>query len=179
MFGYITASDAVEKFDKIKELISETTKSYEYSLQLYYDIVENSSKNEEIKILQMELYAIIDTIKAYLKEYDITMNKQHISDAVELYIKEMIPKLKELNKKKYAINYVECNEKKCNLIQVPYSISTENLEWDISVDNKQNIISLVNGMENTTSKKKKDKTLKARPQKDTIATTNKIPKQKT
>jgi hypothetical protein len=153
-----------------KELIYETTRSYEYSLNIYYDIVENASKNEEIKKLQTDIYLTIDTIKEYIKEYEFSNNKQFITDTIELYIKDMIPKLKEFNNKKYAINYVDCNDKICSLIQIPYYVSNENLEWDISVDNKQGIVSMVYGMENTTSslkkKKEKDKTLKNKPPKD-------------
>lgn len=47
LFGYITAEEAVAKFDKIKEAVTQTTKLYEYTLQQYMNIVDNSEKKRK------------------------------------------------------------------------------------------------------------------------------------
>jgi hypothetical protein len=146
LFGYITAEDAVVKFDKLKEQVTEFTKVYEFTLQTYLNIVDNPVKKTELEKLQIEFYNNLDNFNLMIKQYNTTQNTQLIVDAIELYKNTMEPRANEIMHKKYAYNGVEYNEddNTFHLIQMP--ITHENLEWDL-MDNGQKVISFKIGVE--------------------------------
>jgi hypothetical protein len=152
LFGYITAEEAVTKFDQIKEAVTELTKVYEYTLQYYLNIVDNTEKKEEIKKLQLELYNNLDNFNSMIEQYNKTKNTQLIVDAVHLYTNTMKPRADEIIAKKYAYTAVEYDEddNTFHLVQLPFSI--ENLEWDIS-ETGQKVLSMKTGLEKFSSKK--------------------------
>jgi hypothetical protein len=144
LFGYITAKDAVEKFDIIKDKVAEITKMYEYSLQEYLNIANNSEKKQEINDIQVELYRNLITFNELISEYSLKQEIQYIIDAITLYNDNINPKSVELRNKRYVYSNVEYNEwdDVYTLIQIP--ISKENLEWNIS-QKGQRVISLKMG----------------------------------
>ena len=152
LFSYITAEEAVAKFDQIKEAVTETTKVYEYTLQHYLNIVDNSEKKEEVKKMQLEFYNNLDNFNTMIEQYNKTKNTQIIVDAVHLYTNTMQPRAKEIIAKKYAYTGVEYNEddNTFHFVQIPFSI--ENLEWDIS-ETGQKVLSMKTGHERFSSKK--------------------------
>ena len=156
LFGYIPTHIAVKRFDDIKEQITSTTNLYETVLQNYNNIVNNSEKKEALIKLQTELYANIDTFKSIIAKYDETENTQLVNDAVELYINTMIPRLKEIMKKKYSYSGVDYdkNDNTLQLIQKPVTI--KDFETDVG-DDGETVVSLKMGVEvkSSTSARKK------------------------
>lgn len=99
--------------------------------------------------------------KQMINEYKETNDELKINSAVEFYINEMMPKLKEIQSMKYNVNYIEYAENYdtsgsiknvYKLIQLPNSL--ENTEFLIESDNK--VLSFVTGI----NKSKKAKTMK-------------------
>jgi hypothetical protein len=152
LFGYITAEDAVAKFDKLKEQVSEFSKIYEFTLQTYLNIVDNEEKKTELKKLQIDFYNNLDNFNTMIKQYKSTKNTQLIVEAVELYTNTMQPRANEIMKKKYVYNGIEYNEDNntFHLIQIP--ITNENLEWDLT-ENGQKVVSFKVGVEQEKRKK--------------------------
>jgi len=146
LFGYISSKDAVEKFDDIKESFSGISINYEYSLNSYTDIIDNKEKKEELQKDEAEVQLIIGNMKKMISEYERGGDVQFVNDAVEIYVKEMVPLLDIIMKKKYAYSGVDYNEDTniYKLIQVPFSI--DNLEWDLA-DKTQGIVSFKMGMD--------------------------------
>jgi len=146
LFGYITAQEAVLKFDVLKEQVTEFTKIYEFTLQTYLDVVDNPVKKAELEKLQLEFYNNLDNFNLMIKQYNSTQNTQLIVDAVELYKNAIEPRANEIMNKKYVYNGVEYNEddNTFHLIQLP--ITNENLEWDL-MENGQKVISFKIGVE--------------------------------
>jgi len=146
LFGYITPEEAVAKFDKLKEQVSEFTKIYEFTLQTYLNIVDNEKKKTELEKLQIQFYNDLDNFKIMIKQYNSTQNTQLIVDAIELYTNTMQPRANEIMKKKNVYNGVEYNEddNTFHLIQMP--ITNENLEWDLT-ENGQKVVSFKIGVE--------------------------------
>ena len=152
LFGYITATAAVARFDKIKEEVADATKIYEFTLEQYLNIVDNVEKKEELKKLKLEFYNNLDNFNAMIQQYKTTQNTQFIIDAVELYNTTMQPRVNEILKNTYSYNGVEYNEddNTYHLIQIPISI--EDHEWDIS-EHGQKIVSMKMGLEKFAQKR--------------------------
>jgi len=174
LFGYITAEQAVEKFDTIKEDMSSTMGLYELRLSFLLKVVANKERQEKTRKIQEELYKNIESIKQLIKEYEATQSTQYTHDAVEIYINDMIPKFIELNRVAKEVGFcyksdtsdevicsyrcVEFNpeEQTFELIVKPYF--TEEIEMDLS-EKGQSVVSMVVGQERTVSKKKDKKIL--------------------
>jgi hypothetical protein len=144
LFGYITSDEAVNKFDQIKENVASTTNLYEYALQNYNNIVNNPEKKDALDKQQIELYENVNTFKSIIKEYKQTENTQLVNDAVDLYVHTMIPKLKEIMKKKYSYSGVEYNEDDNTFHLIQKFVSNGDLELDVG-DNGETVVSLKMG----------------------------------
>jgi|LauGreSuBDMM15SN_2_FD.fasta_scaffold18265_2 hypothetical protein len=161
LFGYLTTEEALAKFEKVKEQINEINSSYEVTMSLYNDIVDNNKKQEKIKTFQTECFVIIDNIKKTIQEFIKTNNTQYTLDVVDIYKNQLIPKLEELNKLKYAIRMIDYDEDKniYTLQQKEYSIQM--LEGDYGVE-PQGIVRFVVGQGNEVKTKKPTITKKSK-----------------
>jgi hypothetical protein len=146
LFGYITSGVAVAKFDEIKENVASTTNLYEYALQNYNNIVNNSEKKEALGKQQIELYENVNTFKSIIKEYKQTENTQLVNDAVDLYVHTMIPKMKDIMKKKYSYSGVEYNEDDNTFHLIQKIVTTGDFELDVG-DNGETVVSLKTGVD--------------------------------
>lgn len=155
LFGYITAEEAVSKFDKLKEQVSEFTKIYEFTLQTYLNVVDNEEKKAELEKNQMEFYNNLDNFNLMINQYNSTQNTQLIVDAVELYTNSIQPRANEIMNKKYVYNGVEYNEDDNTFHLIQMSITNENLEWDLA-DDGQTVVSFKVGVEQEKRKPSKN-----------------------
>ena len=146
LFGYITSGVAVAKFDEIKENVASTTNLYEYALQNYNNIVNNSEKKEALNKQEIELYENVNTFKSIIKEYKQTENTQLVNDAVDLYVHTMIPKMKDIMKKKYSYSGIEYNEDDDTFHLIQKFVSNGDLELDVG-DNGETVVSLKMGVD--------------------------------
>ena len=126
LFGYTTTEAAIEKFDKTKEAINDIHFLLNFNYEQLFDIVDNKSKNERIQKLQEEIYFFVAEIKQSMSKFNTTTNVQFARDAVEIYVKQMQPKIDELVTLKYKINLVEYDESNgtYHLIQKKLGIAT-------------------------------------------------------
>lgn len=95
--------------------------------------------------------------KQLISDYMDTENALVLTEAVTFYVKEMVPKLKEIQEMKYAVNFVEYNpdDDTYKLIQHPNSL--EDGEFFIKNDDK--IVKFIKGVRKE-KKSKKSKTMK-------------------
>ena len=95
--------------------------------------------------------------KQLISNYMDTENALVLTEAVTFYVKEMVPKLKEIQKMKYAVNFVEYNpdDNTYKLIQYPNSL--EDGEFFIKNDDK--IVKFIKGVRKE-KKSKNSKTMK-------------------
>jgi hypothetical protein len=171
LFGYITSENAVSKFDAIKEQLKDLTQSYEYSIQQYYNIVDNSEKQDGLLKIQSELNANISALKHLMQDYDKTQNVSMANDAVELYVNEIMPKLEKIMSDKYSYCEVETESignNEVNFILVQKTHTVEELEWNLG---KPGVISMKMGNSDNMLKKKKTANEVAAP----VPTTGLIP----
>jgi len=110
LFGYTKTEIAIENFDKIKEAINDTSFLLNINYEHLFDIVDNKTTNESIIKLKEETYTLVDNIKQSINQFDSTGNVQFVRDAIDIYVNQMDPKLKELMKLKYKVNLVEFDD---------------------------------------------------------------------
>lgn len=146
LFGYIDSEEAVKRFDEIKENISALMSSYEYTLEIYLNIVNNKEKKEDLKKQQSQFFNQIDNFKKMISEYEKTQDVQYVSDAIDLYINSILPSSTKIRNLKYSYSAVEYDDDNntYSLIQKPITI--EDLEWDLG-ETPQGVISMKMGME--------------------------------
>ena len=117
LFGYVSAPDAIAKFDKIKEKMADANASYEIILNTYMSIVDNKPVKEKINKLLLDTYADIQSSHELVNKYEREQNVDFINDLVTMYITQLTPKLVELRQLLYPYNAVEKNDNTCILIQ--------------------------------------------------------------
>lgn len=137
LFGYITSQQAVENFEKIKEDLETSVNNYELFMQFYNTVVDNSNRKKDVIELEEEVYTTIDSMKQWMKDFDKTGNRKFVVDTVESYINTMIPKLRELMKKKYMYSAVEYNEEEKKYILIQKKYAREYLEVNLGEDGEK------------------------------------------
>jgi len=142
LFGYLSENEVVNKFEELKEKIKSETANYEFLLSEYNIIVNNNEKIKTIDKNTKEIYELVDKIRNATDKYEKTDNLRYVDDAVTVYVNDLTPKIKENNKLKYKVEYVDFNEydNTYHLIQIPYTVE----DMESSLDNK--VINLVTGL---------------------------------
>ena len=134
LFGYVSAPDAIAKFDKIKEKMADANASYEIILNTYMSIVDNKPVQEKINKLLLETNVDIQSTHELVNKYEREQNVDFINDLVTMYITQLTPKLVELRQLLYPYTAVEKEKKKydntCVLIQRKMEI--EEMERDMA-----------------------------------------------
>jgi hypothetical protein len=132
LFGYVSAPDAIAKFDKIKERMADANASYEIILNTYMSIVDNKPVQEKINKLLLDVYANIQSSHELVNKYEREQNVDFINDLVTMYITRLTPKLVELRKLLYPYNAVEKYDNTCVLIQ--RKMEFEQMELDMATN---------------------------------------------
>ena len=155
LFGYISSEEAVKKFEEIRENVINRTENAQFFLSLLNVTTDSNEKKEKLNKTQMEIYTNIENIKKMMSEYEKTNTKQFVFDAVDVYVNDMIPRLKKLMNLKYAKSYVDYEDDGTyKLVQLPYSI--DQLEFVLGEDN-QVVEKMQLGLKELKEKKEKQK----------------------
>lgn len=112
LFGYTEREVALEKFNRMKEQLENTSNMYEYEIQLQKNIVSNVDKIMKTTESQTSIIDTIQQIKQLISMYKTQADPAFISESVELYINKLLPELsihreftKELTEKDYEDTY--------------------------------------------------------------------------
>ena len=123
LFGYVTSEKALVKFEELKKAISEFTSSLELLLDKYSEISLNENKQKKINDVKVETYNIINDIKKQMDDFTISKKTIFTQNSINIYINELLPKLKELMSLTYGVNRVELENNKYYLVQKTNSIA--------------------------------------------------------
>lgn len=166
--------EVVDIFNRLTEELKTETKNTGFIIET--DILSNDNPEKALLLKQtIDEFGkgFILPFKQMIKEYDKTNNELIINQAVTFYIKEMIPKLKEILSLKYDVSMVEFDESQniYKLIQLPNLL--ESSEYYIRSDDK--VVKFIRGVRkeknktrkeldtSITSKTSKNKTRKIKP----------------
>jgi hypothetical protein len=127
LFGYISQEMIIKRFNELQENIEQINYLLNYNYEFLFKSIENKAKQDELNKLIENAYIFINKIKETIQDYNnsnLHIDVQLIRDAVEIYVNELEPLLREIMNRKYAVNFVEFNEtdNKYYLIQRPNSI---------------------------------------------------------
>ena len=134
LFGYLKEDIAFKMFEELTNELESETKSYEYFLEKFIQNYDNSEKKEKLKKLKVELGLNVQQFKLMISEFNKTNNSQIVYNAIEMFINEIEPKLKNIDEISYAYNKVEYNENDDTylLIQKKYLIEQLEMKFDTS-----------------------------------------------
>lgn len=114
-------------------------------------INDNPEDIDRLKNLIVSLNQIeIIQFKEFIEEYDKTSDNNFLNKAVNMYVSEIIPKLKEIQELKYKTNYVE-RDSNGNFVLVQSKYSPEGM--NLYDKNADEVVSFITGI-----KLKKNKT---------------------
>ena len=149
-------NDTISNFEKLTDSLKNETELT--GILIEQDILKNDNpvKAELLKNTIDEFgKAFLIPFKKMVSEYVDTSNELILNQAIQFYVNEMVPKLKEIQMLRYDVNFIDYNEKKdkYTLIQRPNSI--ENKEHMYEEDDK--VITFIKGMPKTPAKTKTKK----------------------
>jgi hypothetical protein len=155
--------DVVSSFEKLTSRLKTETESIGFAIETNILRNNNPEKYEFGKWFLLPF-------KQMIANYMDTNNEVILNKAVQFYMDEMMPKLKQIQEMTYDVNFVEYNpiDKTYNLIQCENSL--ENNEFFVKDDDK--VVSFIKGVKKDKAKTqkhldkdipKKNKTKKIKP----------------
>lgn len=159
----------LDTFESLTQELKGVTQITGYLIET--NILKNDNPEKEIllkKSIDEFGKGLLLPFKKMINEYLEKNDELKLAAAVQFYINEMLPKVKEIQTLKYDVNYVEYDEESglYKLIEYPHSL--QNMEFTVESDDK--VLKYVKGMK----KVKKVKTLKAENISKTTNKTRKI-----
>ena len=130
LFDYITTDAALDNFEKFKTEIIEINTSLETIKELWMNIHDNDERKNNLQKLQEESYILIASINKLINDFSHNNNNALVNDAVTIYVKQLLPKLKQLSKVKYEVNKVEFLEDENIYRLIQYENSIQSLEYN-------------------------------------------------
>lgn len=110
LFGLKNVDYTLNKFDKLKDTIKESTDLYINYLDEFNEKTNNKQQNEDLERNKEILYDLINNIKFLLKEYNNTNNPQFIIDLINLYKTQLIPINKKIINLAFSVNNITYNK---------------------------------------------------------------------
>lgn len=131
MFGYMKTDEVLENFESLKADITRNYVELETCIREYYNVIDNPDDNKKIIELTEKSFAKINSIKDSIKQFNDEDNTQYVADAVEVYINELMPIVKELMGLKYRSNIVWYNEDTGTYHLLQSKTAIKDIELDI------------------------------------------------
>lgn len=137
IFNYKTNEESVVKFKEIMETYNSDNETYLSLLKNYNDIFNNEERALKIKKKQDKIYNLNRDLENMMNEYKEKNNKEILKNAMNIYVKDLIPEIKNLTSLKYEKNEIETfNNGKGELInklhQYEHHISNKYQIWSLA-----------------------------------------------
>lgn len=170
LFGYENPSMATEMFNTLTDELKQTTDITGFLIEKNILVNHNPAKKELLDKLQDELQKeYMVPYKEFVYRFTQENNIDFCKQAVELYVNEIIPKLKEIQSLKYGINIVEYDNDNHTFHLLQRQNNLDSLEYKMNDDQ---ITSFVKGVvykkstretRKSSATKPKNKTIKLKP----------------
>lgn len=103
LFGYINKESAVNDFKLLQNEITSEVDFLQLILSDYKNITANEEDKQGLNIKIQESFDIIGGIKLFMNEYRSENNIQFVKDAVDMYVNNLLPTLKDILKQRYLV----------------------------------------------------------------------------
>ena len=106
LFGLMTTETALQKFEDIKDYISDLSSLLNFYLDEYNSLTDNSDEKRKLTEDITQSYFYIEEIKEAMQNFNKEDNKQYVNDVVNIYLTKLKPLLSKIAELKYKENYV-------------------------------------------------------------------------
>jgi Leucine-rich repeat (LRR) protein len=132
LFSYMSEKDAAIIFKEAMKQYEQYSSEYKQILESVNKKYFNKEKQEQIATKTTELNTLFGQYNAIINDYKENIeNQELLKDAVQLYIREIVPKMENLRTLKYGLNEVDTEVNvvakthhiKSTLVQKPVKLS--------------------------------------------------------
>lgn len=107
LFGFIQEDELTQLFEDVKEKYDENTALLDLVSKLLNDSTQEKERNDNIRVLNVEKYNSVNTIKKTMSEFIATNNNDLVNDSVDIFIDELDEIIKQIRANRYQEMYVE------------------------------------------------------------------------
>lgn len=107
IFNYKTNEESVAKFKEIMETYNSDNETYLSLLKNYNDIFNNEERALKIKKKQESINKLNQDLEKMMNQYKEENNKEILKNAMNMYVKDLMPEIKNLSSLKYEKNEIE------------------------------------------------------------------------
>lgn len=129
LFNYISESDALAKFNTLKEALTKENELYRNVEIFNINITDNPKIKTLLDEAERDLFIEIQKIKDYCKVFKISNNKLLLANVAENYVSTILPLNKTVSDLKYSLREIEKLDDIAYLIEKNYTL--ENLEYSL------------------------------------------------
>ena len=150
MFGYTPEETGIDNFATLSNELKDTTMLTGHVIEKNILVNDNPEKNELLK-KSIDIFGneYLLQFKQMVRQYNESGDNQVINEAVKFYVKEMTPRLKEIQELKYEVNYVDYDQEELKYTLFQRKNSLLNLETFFGDESK--VVSFVKGLKASTA----------------------------
>jgi len=126
LFNYADEATSLDKFNKLKEGISQYSKPIEILTDSYLSVVNNVKNHQNIQDLDAQLFTLTEELGSLVERFRTAPQPGLVSDMVELYITKISPLVSRRRELQYTeVDVVRDSDDSLRLVEEPYTL--ENL----------------------------------------------------
>lgn len=126
LFNYVDETTSLDRFNKLKEEISQYSKPIEILTDSYLSVVNDVKNQQTIQDLDAQLFILTEELGSLVERFRTTPQPGLVTDMVELYITKITPLVSRRRALQYAeVGVVKDSDDSLRLIEEPYTM--ENL----------------------------------------------------
>jgi hypothetical protein len=126
LFNYADEATSLERFNKLKEEISQYSKPIEILTNSYLSVTNNVKNQQTIKELDAQLFILTEELGSLVEQFRTIPQPGLVTDMVELYITKISPLVARRRELQYAeVDVVKDFDDSLRLVEEPYTL--ENL----------------------------------------------------
>jgi len=129
LFNYISESEALAKFNTLKEELNKQNNLYQKVEIFNINITDNPETKSLLDAANHDLFVEVQKIKDYCKVYNISKNKLLLGNVAENYISSILPLNKTISDLKYIYRTIDNVEDIFYLIEKKFTL--ESLEYPL------------------------------------------------
>lgn len=126
LFNYADEATSLDRFNRLKEGISQYSKPIEILTESYLSVVNNVKNQQTIQDLDAQLFALTEELGLLVERFRTDPQPGLVTDMVELYITKISPLVSRRRELQYTeVDVVRDSDDSLRLVEEPYTL--ENL----------------------------------------------------
>tara|TARA_Y100000748_G_scaffold302498_1_gene304867 strand:- start:6994 stop:7761 length:768 start_codon:yes stop_codon:yes gene_type:complete len=123
LFNYADEATSLERFNRLKEEISQYSKPIEILTESYLTVVNNVKNQQTIQDLDAQLFTLTEELGSLVERFRTAPQPGLVTDMVELYITRISPLVSRRRELQYAeVDVVRDSDDSLRLVEEPYTL---------------------------------------------------------